>query len=185
LPQTFKYEAPGGGKCKPKCVPKSLNMFPRRLGNRFPKWLPEGSRPSRESKLIVDVFLASLGALLRAPGALLGWSWDLLGRCWALLGRSWGSCWPPGVHFFKHFEVLLDAGPGAFKRHVFRVCLCLGMVFLVLFLILSCFSRGDPGGQANFEKLWKTIVFFDGFAWVLLLRQVQREPISEHRRTKN
>jgi len=59
------------------------------------------------------------------------------------------------------------------------------MVFLVLFLILSCFSRGDPGGQANFEKLWKTIVFFDGFAWVLLLRQVQREPISEHRRTKN
>ena len=56
---------------------------------------------------------------------------------------------------------------------------------LVGFLILSCLPRGDPGGQANLEKSWKTIGFLDEFAWVPFLRQVQREQLSEHRRTKN
>ena len=30
---------------------------------------------------------------------------------------------------------------------------------LVLFLILSCFSRGDPGGQANFENHGRSLCF--------------------------
>ena len=148
-----------------------------------PKWLPEGSRGPAESR---SSFLMPFWPPLERSWALLGRSWGGLGTSWAAVGPSWAAPGgPPDVHFFKHFGGIVGCWARGLPKAFFRVCLCLGMVFLVIFLILSCFSRGDPGGQANFEKLWKTIVFFDGFAWVLFLRQVQREQISEHRRTKN
>ena len=55
---------------------------------------------------------------------------------------------------------------------------------LVLFLSLSCLPRGAPGRHANIENSLNT-VFYDKFAWVPFLRQVQREQISEHRHTQN
>ena len=56
---------------------------------------------------------------------------------------------------------------------------------LVIFLSLSCLPRGAPGRNANIENSLKHRVFYDEFAWVAFLRQVQREQISEHRHTQN
>ena len=58
-------------------------------------------------------------------------------------------------------------------------CVC---CFCFLFS-LSCLSRGAPGRHGNIENSLKTIGFSNEFAWVAFLRQVQREQISEHRRT--
>ena len=128
-------------------------MAPRRLENRS-KMAPGGlPGASREPKLIFDAFLASLGAPLGAPGALLGWAWHLLGRSRALLGRSWVSCWPPGGHFFKLFgRYFWRLGPGPAKNMFLMFFFMFLCVVLVPFLRLSWLPRGDPGGQANFEK---------------------------------
>ena len=60
---------------------------------------------------------------------------------------------------------------------MFFVC-CFGSFFR-----LSCLPRGAPGRHGNIENSLKTIGFSNEFAWVAFLRQVQREQISDHRRT--
>ena len=127
--------------------------------------------------------------------------WSLLGRSWALLGRSWGrlgASWAaPGPFlgvilvagrslFPAIWEVLLEAWPGACKKDVVWLFFC---VVVCLFsshsVVLSCLPRGAPGRNANIENSLKHNGFYDEFAWVAFLRQVQREQISEHRRTQN
>ena len=56
---------------------------------------------------------------------------------------------------------------------------------LLLFFSLSCLPRGAPGRNANIGNSLKQSAFYDEFAWVAFLRQVQREQISEHRHTQN
>ena len=59
------------------------------------------------------------------------------------------------------------------------------MLFCFSFLSLSCLPRGAPGRNANIENSFKSNAFYNEFAWVAFLRQVQREQISEHRHTQN
>ena len=83
----------------------------------------------------LGVVLGPLGPLPSPPGPLLG----------VILASE--------RSFFRAlWEVFLEAGPGAFKNHVVCVLLMFLYAVSVIFLILSCLPRGDPGGQANFEN---------------------------------
>ena len=129
-------------------------MAPRRLGNGF-KMAPGGlPGASREPKLIFDSFLASVESLLDASWGALGVVLGPLGPLPSPPGPLLGVILASGRSLFRAFwEVFLEAGPGAFKNHVFRFVFAFLYAVWVLLLILSCLPPGDPGGQANFEKL--------------------------------
>ena len=106
----------------------------------------------------------ALGGLQVATKAalrpLLGGSWRALGAVLGSLGPLPG---PPGPllgvilasrgSLFRGFgEVYLMLGPGPFQITFFDGFNCVFVCCLVLFLIPSCLSRGDPGGYANIEK---------------------------------
>ena len=101
---------------------------------------------------------------LERSWALLGRSWGGLGTSWAAPGPSWAA---PGGHFGLlgvTFSSFLGGFFGGLARGLQKSSFLLFLfVFLcavlVLFLILSCLPRGDPGGQANFENHENPLVF--------------------------
>ena len=163
----------------PKSTPEGAKRAPRRAPGA--SWAP--GRPQVATKAALR---PPLGGSWGALGALLGSSWDLLGRSRPLLGRSWGSLWPPGGAFFAVFACFFGGlARGLEKTMVSLFLWCFLCAVLVLFLSLSCLPRGAPGRRANIEQFIKNNVFYNEFAGVPFLRQVQREQISEHRRTQN
>ena len=122
-------------------------------------------------------------ALLATLGALLGRSWVAPGPSWAAPGGHFGL---PGVTFSRFLGGFFGGlARGLEKTMVSLFLWCFLCAVLVLFLSLSCLPRGAPGRHANIEQFIKNSVFYNEFAGVPFLRQVQREQISEHRRTQN
>ena len=98
--------------------------------------------------------LAALGPLLPRLGPLPGPPGPLLG----VILASWRSLFRALGEFF------LEAGPGAFKNLVFFELFSVFYAVLILFLIISCLPRGDPGGQANLENHKNPLCF----QWICL-----------------
>jgi hypothetical protein len=187
----------GSARSAPQEALEASKREPRRRQNptpRGPKASPEGSGSLLGARSAPDglqgcsetAFGRLLGRSWGALGVVLGSSWELLGRSRPLLGRSWGSFWPPGGDFFAVFGWLFwRLGPGPRENSFFDVFVVFFECCVAFFLSLSCLPRGAPGRNANIENSLKHSGFYDEFAWVAFLRQVQREQISEHRHTQN
>ena len=138
------------------------------------KWLPGASRS--DSRSAPGSSWGRLGVVLGALGPLLGPPGPLLGVILASQGSLFGAFW----------EVFLEAWPRAFKNQVFRrfyCCFC--VLFGSSFWSSLALLAATPAAKRTLKNHEKTIGFLDEFAWVHFLSQVQREQISEHRRTKN
>ena len=120
----------------------------------------------------------------------MGRSWGRLGTSWVAPGPSWaapgGHFGLPGVTFSRFLGGFFGGLARGLEKARFSMFLwCFLSAVLLLFLSLSCLPRGAPGRNANIENSLKHGGFYDEFAWVAFLRQVQREQISEHRHTQN
>ena len=137
------------------------------------KWLP-GASPS-DSWSAPGSSWGRLGVVLGALGPLLGPPGPLLGVILASRGSFFGAFW----------EVFLEAWPGACKNQVFqRFYCCFCVLFGSSFWFSLALLAATPAAKRTLKNHEKPL-FFDEFAWVHFLRQVQREQISEHRHTKN
>ena len=143
----------------PTIEPKSLNMFPRRLGNRFQNGSRRAPGPAESRSSLLMFFWPPLGRSC----ALLGRSWGGLGTSWAAPGPSWaapgGSCWPPGGHFFEAFgRYFWRLGPGASK---FKFCCfycCSRVLCWSSFLSSLALLAATPAAKRTLENHEKPLV---------------------------
>ena len=117
----------------------------------------------------LGVVLGALGPLLGPPGPLLG---VILASQKAPKSDPW--------------EVFLEAWPRAFKNQVFRRFYCFfGVLFGSSFWSSLALLAATPAAKRTLKNHEKPLVFSMNLLGCPFLRQVQREHISEHRRTKN
>ena len=137
------------------------------------KWLP-GASPS-DSWSAPGSSWGRLGVVLGALGPLLGPPGPLLGVILASQGSLFGAFWEV---FFGGLAQGLQKS--SFSTFLLFFCVLFGSSFWSSLALLAA----TPAAKRTLKNHEKPLVFFNEFAWVPFLRQVPREQISEHRRTK-